>query len=362
MAKKKDLEQDYRDKFAINQSSIKNWRDLPPVKWYKTWVTRELARPTPPATALGSYLDSLILTPGETEKRFVVSEVKLPSPKVQLILDDVMTHFAELNANAKLLNAENKTKLPVKVPTLEDADLVKSICLKHDHYATKPDQAYNDVLKKGEEYFKFLITTVGKRVVSQEIHRTALELKQILLTDKVSRGFFEPKPGCEVIFQQRIYAEYDVSCENLDFLPTKGALDIIHFNHKREEIREVDLKCTNDVHMFHMSIKQFDYPMQHSFYDYLLREWIKTYKDGKYAHYSIQNPLNVVIDDDIKTPYIFSYRHDDLAIKRHGIENTMIRGWEDTMNDIAWHFDKGDWSRPREHQMNGYLTVKTFNR
>jgi hypothetical protein len=123
----------------------------------------------------------------------------------------------------------------------------------------------------------------------------------------------------------------------------------------------VDLKYTNDVFMFWDAIKRFDYPGQHSFYDYLLKEWLKTYKDGRYKDYAVMPPLNVVIDDDL-IPYIYAYNMDDLQIKRYGVENTPIRGWEDVINDIAWHFDNGDWSRPREHQQNGYLSVRTFNK
>lgn len=362
MPQVQDTEKDYRAKFAISQSAMKSFKELPPSKWYRTWVTKELQRPNPPSTTLGSYLDCIILTPKETEKRFVVAEQKLPSPKVQLILDDVMTHFLELNKNIKFLNEQNKTKLKGKVPTLDDKGLVVTICDKHEHYKGKGDQAYNDVLKKGGEYFEFLKTTIGKKVIGPDVHKTALELKEILFTDKVSRGFFEPKKDCSVIFQQRIYDEYEVSYDNLDFLPVKGACDILHFNHKRREVREVDLKYTNNVHMFWDVIRKFDYVGQHSFYDFLIRKWLINYKDGEFADYTVQNPLNVVIDDDIKIPYIFAYNAEDLKIKRYGVENTPITGWEDTMNDIAWHFDKQDWSRPREHQLNGFMNVRSFNR
>lgn len=354
---------EYLKKFAISQSSLKDWKNYSPLKWYKMWVTKEMKRPMKVATKFGSFLDCIMFTPNEAEKRFIITDVKPPSDKVKLILHDAYDTVEELNRNAEELNKDKKgVKIPIKEHTLEDKELICSLCAKHDHYKSKPDQGYNDVIKKGEEYFEFLKKAKGKEIITADENITALRLKEALLTDPVSKGFFIPKTGCEVLFQVRIFTEFELSgFENVEFLPMKGAIDIIHINHKRKEVREVDLKWTTDVYTFYERIKQFDYPGQHSVYDYLIRQWLKTYLKGKYKDYQVMNPLNVVIDDDA-IPYLYSYNSDDLAIKRYGIEGTPIKGWEDTINDIAWHFDNENWSRPREHQMNGFLSVKTFNR
>jgi hypothetical protein len=357
-------QQAYMDKFAVSQSSMKDWKLLSPMRWYKTWVTKELPRPKKPSTKLGSFLDCLMFTPDDLEKRFVIADVDLPSDKIQLILEDMFEHVNTLNKNAAMINKAEGKKIPMKPHVFDDKGLITSLCIKHDHYKKKADsQGYNDVLKKGGPYFEFLKSTKGRDVISSETNIMAIGLKEILLNDKVSRGFFVPKKNCEVVFQQRIFSEFELNgFNNVEFLPTKGAIDIVHFNHKRREVREVDLKCTNDAYLFWESIRKFDYPGQHSFYDYLLREWLKKYQDGKYEDYSVMNPLNVVIDDAEKVPYIYSYSPEDLHIKRYGIEGTPIRGWEDTINDIAWHFDNGEWTRPREHLMNGYMSVKTFSK
>lgn len=364
MAAPASEQQKYMDKFAISQSAMKDWKLIPPSKWHKTWVTKELPRPKKPSTKLGSFLDCLMFTPKDLEKRFIIADIELPSEKVQLILDDAYEHVNELNKNAAAINKAEGKKIPMKQHSLEDKDLITSLCIKHDHYKKKADtQGYNDILKKGTEYFTFLQSTKGRDVIGSDINLMALGLKEILLNDKVSKGFFTPKKGCDVVFQVRVFTDFELEgFENVEFLPIKGAMDIVHFNHKRKEVREVDLKCTNDAFLFWESIRKFDYPGQHSFYDYLLRKWLETYEGGKYADYSVMNPLNVVIDDDMKVPYLYSYNPEDLHIKRYGIEGTPIRGWEDTINEIAWHFDNGDWSRPKEHQKMGYMSVKTFSK
>jgi len=315
-----------------------------------------------------------MFTPDAIDKRFIVSDVTIPSEKVTAVVNEIYNHLLELNKNAEFVNAEvikNKVKgqkvvkVAEKPIDLTDVELVKSICVKMDYYKTKPAQAYNEIMKHGAEYFDFLKTTTGRVVVSSEDKKMAEELRDILTTDKVCRGFFIPKKGCEVLFQVHLYGQFEVSFDNVQVLPTKGAVDILHINHNRKEIREVDLKCTDDAFKFDDitgPIKRFDYVGQHSFYDYLLREWIKTYKDGMYKDYSVMNPLNVVIDREAKVPYLYEYNQNDLYVKRHGIENTKIRGWEDILNEIAFHLDCNDWSRPMQHIKNGRMFINVFSR
>lgn len=359
------MDKKYTDKFAISQSSMKDWATMSPAKWYATWVSKTRKRPKKAATYFGSYLDCLLFTPKALVKRFVVATVKKPSDKVTLILESIFEHVETLNKNAAEANAlpDAKVKIPMKEHTLEDKELVIKYSNEHDHYKDKGEQGYNDVLKKGKEYFEFLKSTQGKTVITPEEKADAERLSHILKTDKISKGFFVPKEGCEVINQQYIFTEIDLGYDNVEFLPVKGAIDIIHFNHKRKEVREVDLKCTEDAFLFDSfagPVRRFDYPGQHSFYDFLLRKWLLTYEKGKYADYSVMNPLNVVIDRHESLPYIYEYNQNDLHIKRYGIEGTKIKGWEDIINEIAFHFDRADWTRPMSHIRNGKILINVF--
>jgi hypothetical protein len=127
----------------------------------------------------------------------------------------------------------------------------------------------------------------------------------------------------------------------------------------------VYLKYTDDVFNFNSysgPVKLFDYGTQHSFYLFLMQEWLNVYEDGKYKDYMIMNPLNVVIDDTIKLPYIYKYDFDDLAIKRLGVEGTPIKGWADLLHEIAWHLHHNDWSRPMEHITQGSIAIKLFSK
>lgn len=357
----------YTDKrFALSQTALKDWRAMPPNLWYENWVLGRRKFKRKRVMDFGQLLDTLCFNPELFDKRFIVAECAKPSEKVENILVDVYEHLSELNHNIKDLNQKNGTKVPYKKMSLENnEDVVKKFCLQHKHYENKPDQAFGDVLKKGGGYWEFL-KKIGKRVsITEQQKKSARELKEILYTNPNTKGFFVPKKGCEVLFQVQLHADFPIGAENVESIPIKGILDIVHFNHNKKIVREVDLKFTNDVFNFNGyggPVKMFGYTEQHSFYNYLIREWLQTYKDGAYADYVVQPPINVTIDDVIKVPYVYRYNMDDLIIKQKGVEGSPIRGWEDVLRDISWHIEKNDFSRPREHIENGFIQINSYKK
>lgn len=364
--KKQAVQTDYNKKFAISQTAIKDWEDMSPKKWQETWVLKTRPRPQAGASAsFGSLLDCLVFTPKTFDKRFVVAEIELPSDSICTVVGGVYNRLKELNANATKMNELNPgNKIPMKEIKLDHQDLIQSIAKDANYFAKQPVRAYNEVIKNGQEYFDFIKKLDGKQAVSQTDMEMAKKLCDILYTDKMVKGFFNPSKGSEVVFQQQIYADLEVSgFDNIDFLPLKGQLDDILFNHKKKTVREIDLKWTNDAFLFEESVKRFGYIKQHSFYDHLLREWLKTYRDGEFKDYTVANPLNVVIDSDECVPYIYQYNGNDLNIERHGHENMhWFKGWEQILYEIAWHMDTQQWDRPREHYLNGFMNLSKYKR
>lgn len=319
----------------------------------------------------GNLLDTLLLCKkADFDKRFIMTEVKKPSDNLVAITTGVYAEIQELNTNAEAINNaapgddlfQKGVKIPMKEIDMEkNADIVKKHCLLNKFWEKDIERAYKEALK-GKEYFEFLKKVGKKTVIDKEQLTLAEELRDKIINDPISRPFFMPKKGCEVMFQQQIFGEYELAgFENVEMMPVKGMLDIIHINHTKKQIREVDLKFTNDAFQFYVAIKRFDYALQHSFYKFLLELWIETFDGGKYKDYQIMNPLNVVIDDREKIPYLYCYNSMDLAIKRNGIENTKIIGWESNLLDIAWHMDQNKWDRPKSHYLTGFLSVEIFN-
>lgn len=368
---------EYKNKFAISQSALKDWKNMSPKQWYSRWILGKRDKRSSPAMDFGNLLDTLIFSEKLFDKRFIVSKVAKVSDKVALITRAVFDEITTLNENATLINEGKADKSvmelfpnagTVKIPMKEvsltaNADIVQKLCITNEYYANTPDRAVKEILKQGSSFFEFLKQVGTRTVITSEQLELAKDLKQKLLNDPITRGFFIPKKDCEVIFQVAIFADFELSnIDGMDFIAMKGVLDIVHINHRRKEIREVDLKFTNDAFRFYEAIRKFDYPLQHSVYDFLLNEWKMTYEKGKWSEYTVMNPLNVVIDDQDKIPYLYNYTAMDLDVKRTGIENTKIIGWEATVQDIAWHISNNFWERPRQHYLNGFMSVEIFKR
>lgn len=348
------------NKLIISQSAIKDWKKLSPMEWYESWILKTRKRISTKPMLEGTLLDMLCFTPLDYDKTFVDASIMLPSENIQKVVTDVHDHIKEFNTNAEELNKTAKVVIPYKPFLLEPyQSLIEARAVEYEFYAKKPFMAYNKVIKDGQEYFAYLQTIGDLKPVTPLQKTVALELKEILFTDKVSKGFFVPKKNCEVLFQKSLLADFEITGLKLvEFILMGGKLDIIHINHGRKEVREVDLKRTNNAFHFYIPVRDFDYPLQHSVYDFLLKEWVKK----RYPGYTVMNPLNVVIDDVQKTPYIYEYSSNDLHIKRYGIEGTSIRGWEDVVREIAWHIDRQEWSRPKQHILNGKMLIEIFRK
>lgn len=361
------VKQNYNDIFAINQSSIKDWREITPNEWYIKWVLREGKRKRGAALEFGNLLDTLCFSESKYDELFFDSKITKPSSNIIDIVTAAYNHIIELNENIEELNKEMEHKVPLKPITIMDnKDIIAKFSEEQKYYEGKPDTAYNRILKEGSAYFESLKLIGDRIVIDPDQKKLAEELKNILFTHKCSKGFFVPKKGCEVIFQEEIFTEVELSGnKKFDVFPIKGKPDIIHINHKLKCIREVDGKYTHDAFRFARKggpMWLLDYPLQHSFYDNLLREWIKIYDGGKLKDYTIMPPLNVVICDRYKTPYVYQYDFNDLHIKQHGIDGTDIRGWMHEIHDICTHFAINDWSYPLEHLNNGFIKINLFKR
>ena len=90
----------YDDKsFALSQTALKDWKQMPPNLWYDNWVLGKRKFKVKRVMDMGSLLDTLCFNPELFDKRFIVAECKRPSEKVEAILNDIYSHLNELNSN-----------------------------------------------------------------------------------------------------------------------------------------------------------------------------------------------------------------------------------------------------------------------
>lgn len=376
---------DYRDRWGISQSMIKDFRFKSPKKWKEIHVDKKIDIDKKEETfVLGSLTDTLLFSPDRLDERFIVSdETKLPSPAVQIIVRNIYNEIVRQNEEID----STKDMLPEVV--YKDLSLTDEAMILHyiniyeevDKEGNKKVGWYSNrleptriknLIEQGTDYFDSIKRSNGRKIISSEMNMEAIALRDTLYKSEEVKDYFIQNENNLLIFQLEIFSEYLLN-SNVK-MPIKGALDILRFNHIDKTVQIVDFKCSYSAHDFIKSIKQFGYCDQLSFYDHLLRNWLYEYCDGKYCEYKIIAPINIVIDIKDKVPYIYEYDWRDLAIAADGNRDLLYslyqthdhnqkikKGWKEILEEIGWHYGENKWDKPKELYLNNKIKVNLLN-
>lgn len=356
---------EYRNTFAISQSAIKKFRKDGIIKFKKVFIDGEQDDDDDSKYAFGSLTDTLAFEPNLIDKRFYIAddEVELPGEKVKTVVDRVFKEAQEIVANKIKLNASGHLPEPLPVPDITniydwEPELIRTAkAIKLGGKTWTVGRILDNLYINGANYFRFLALANGKEVITAMDNADAIEIVEVLRNNKETRPYFIQQEGEELLFQTEIFTEYAINNINI---PLKGALDIIRINHNEKWIVVPDLKTIYDISKAEYQIVNYGYGIQAAFYNFLVKEWLKTYKDGAYIGYAIKNPLNIMIDRVNKIPYIYEYDWDDIDILTHGSREFKVEGWTETLKKIAWHMESGVWDRPKELYETGKVKIKIY--
>lgn len=380
---------EYSSRWGISQSMIKKWRFISPLQWKKLYIDLQKDEDNDKNSfTLGSLVDTLCFTPDELEKRFVVAKAaQLPSDAIVLIMKNYYDAILKLNKEIEEVNKSvpmiaQQEILPFN---LEARDLLIScannVVLKDKdgnekigwNTNWKEETRIKNLVEKGSEYFNALVEAAGRKVISYSLNMEAIEMRDILHTDETVKDYFIENENNTLLFQLEIFVDH-ISEEFGNKIPLKGALDIVRFDHKNQTVQIIDFKTSRSAFEFIQSIKQYGYCDQLSYYCYLLKLWLNQYCEGKYCHYTIINPINIVIDSKDKIPYIYEYNDTDLLMAKKGnayMLNYIFdhkqhpfrekSGWMQLLDEICWHYFTGNWQKPKELYLNGKIQVNLLN-
>jgi hypothetical protein len=370
-------EESYRKHAGISQSQIKKFRFISPLQWKSLYIDNNKDEEIDsPSFLWGEVLDCVLMSPETIEDKFLIENIILPSTAIASITKSVYDHI--LYTNLQL--TEISQQLPEPPVYLEIAlEAHKEVILNYcNSYQEKPedvvgwqgnwkaDTKIDKIIEKGSKYFELLKKSNGRKIITSEMNALALQMKDILVSDQRVKGYFVQQEDEGLLHQLEIFSEYEE-------IPIKGALDIVRINHKDKTIQEADFKTSFSAFNFLESIKKYDYCGQHSYYDFLLRDWIKTYQKGKYKDYTILPPINIVIDTRDRQPYIYQFNWDDINISKVGNINYLPyamqtylvgkikKGWQEILDDICWHIKTQNWNYTREQYEQGYIAVNLLN-
>lgn len=382
---------DYATRFGISQSMLKKWGFWSPLQWKKYYIDKQNDKDSEKTSfTFGSLVDTLLFTPEEYDKRFVIVEDKtIPSEAIASIIKSYYNKIIANNNNLKELEDLLPDKPVYLTLTLDHTDVLIDCANQYVskdkdgnekigwNNSWKTETKVDTLKKKGENYFNTLIKCENRQIVSQSLVLEAENLKNILQNHEAVKKYFVPTENSELLFQLEIFVTYTVKVNDVwKKLPLKGALDIVRIDHNTKTIQIIDFKTDKNAYTFIQSIKQYGYVDQLSYYMFLLKLWLQSYCEGKYCNYNIISPLNVVIDVYDKYPYVYRHSHADLAIaqlgNKHIIRNLVNeerfshpfkykKGWEEKLEEISWHYFTDQWNAPKELLETGYIEVNILN-
>lgn len=336
--------QQYREKFGISQSKIKDFRDMSLDDFYEIHVAATKESPKKDAYVLGDLVDLICLFPDEDLSKiyFNCDSVEYPSEAVRKIFDNLfkITQKSEEHANDALDYWETEL-----------------LVLAKDFNKNYSKEAKLRTLKaSGENYYNLLKKCNGRQIVDNNTYQLAFELATLAKTHPKSKKYFTNDSEYTNIFQLEIFTPYVCEYGTIDL---KGAIDILHIDHKAKTCRIVDLKTSSvNTNMFTYFAKKFGYPLQMSFYSYLLQQWLRT---SQYYEYSVLPPINLVVSPKGKVPYIYKYKPNDLYAYMDGRTSfPFLQGWKESLDNIVWHYVNDNWSCSREQYVNGMEILNFF--
>lgn len=360
---------DYKQKFAISQSAIKTFKNKTLQKFKKIYIDKEEDDDEDQDKyAYGSLVDTIAFEPSLINERFYIpdEDIQIPGEKIKLIIDKCFKEVKEVVENKIKLNKQGNLPEPLRIPDVTDIfdweQMLLKIArnLKYGGTTWTDQRIIDNIINDGKQYFRLLGISNNRSIITPRDNADAVEAVDILRKDKNVHAYFVQQENETLLFQTEIYMDYQVK-EGL-IVPLKGAIDIIRLNHNLETIRVPDLKTSYNSEGFNYQAKNYDYVYQASFYHFLVSEWLKSYQEGKYAHYKFEPPCNIVMDRNCKVPYLYEYDWEDIFIAQHGSEENNILGWKALLEEISWHIETGIWDRPRELYENGKIKLKIFKK
>jgi hypothetical protein len=373
---------DYRSTFAISQSAIKEFRYKSPKRWKEIWIEKQLdLDKNEEAFTFGSLVDTILFTPHLIEDRFYIADVsKIPTGTTEKIVSYVYENSTPAKYKVTVdddMLPEPTVKWEYDFASLQDTIL--EACDKYEWNSKwKPDTRVNKIIEAGKEYFNLLVEAQGRKVITSEVNFEALNLVRKLRTDKNVKKYFVDTNTSRNIFQLELFDKH-ISNDHYE-VPVKCAIDILHIDEENHTLRICDFKTSHSAFNFIQSIKQYGYCDQLSFYNFMLEKALE--KDifleqiglDSTVRWTVLEPINVVIDEQDKIPYLYEYDRKDIAIAQQGNSEYLYnvfqtrdhsakvkKGWMELLEEICWHIQNDSWDYPVEYYKTGKLKVNLTN-
>jgi len=337
-------EREYRKLDALSQSMIKDFAKDRKKFQQKYILGEEVKDEESPAMLMGNLVDCMKFTPADFENRYCMGACTSKPTEKMLVF--VNTLFEE---TVKCLDEQGEITRPF-------VDLA-TIARERAEYKISLEQILKSFVgKEPEVYYRDLLHSIGKTVISQKERETAEKIVEALDRSPFTGPIFNPTDeAIEEIYQYPI----------LDFtileMECKGLLDKFEINHREEYIQPWDLKVTWSVEGFYKEyyLGKKGY-IQAGVYDI----GCKVFRDANYPNYEVR-PMKFVVADSANyyAPLIYELSAQDIvdALKGFTHRGYPYKGVFQLVSEIKWHQTMDIWDMSMENFLNeGRVNLSTL--
>src|SRR5688572_9703226 len=200
---------DYRKVFAISQSAIKAFKTKPIHKFKRIYIDGEKDEDIDEDKYdFGSLSDTLTFTPHLINERFYIpnEEVEIPGEKVKQIVDKVFAESTQIREEAIRLNKFGNLPEPIYVQEEGRLDEWEKLIIKYAREIKyggstwTTERIVDNVISDGSKYFRLLGECKGRRIITPQENMDAIQIKEILRTNKDTHEFFIQQEGETLLF------------------------------------------------------------------------------------------------------------------------------------------------------------------
>lgn len=351
----KEEQNKYFDSPDMNQSKLKTLVEGDPREMLSKVNKKS------PALLLGGVIDSMLFNLDFQETYYVSELESLPTEAIKKIIDTIYQDQVKL-AEQRLRNASEATVVEenvFNVPQLESElallpnmeAKIYNACIEHQYYkgARSQDFYVKEILKEGAGYYKSLVLSANKEIISKEEETKALNIMASLKANPLTSIYFdrdfinEPNNLFDVYYQKPIYFTIKgVKC--------KALLDILIVSYKMvgnrktiTKVNVIDLKSTADfVLLFHRSVLKYRYDFQQSFYKEAVVDFIS--KEEQYdVPLDIEIHNQFIVERSTKTgfPLVLNVSEEVLSCGKFGDESLGKKGFLEAIDNYLLYEKEG---------------------
>ena len=208
--------------------------------------------------------------------------------------------------------------------------------------------------KGGRTYFEFLISTIGKTVISQADYTSCTQIVNTFYIHPFTKDYFTPKKGKIILYQHPLL----MNMEDNDTL-YKVLLDMLIIDHEEKTIQPIDVKTMSEsVSSFPYSVFKWRYDIQASLYSAAVIDY---YSDLEEQGYEIL-PFKFMVGSFSNYKVAMYNAQDLLLFGMNGGETTWgteYKGWLELTKLYKWHIETQQFEHTKElYDSNGEVMLK----